>query len=128
MHDKISGYSGISMKKIGIIPFSLVKIQIYGERFIASAIAFPFRVGQVLCFGACDTRDANQHTGHPHPRGCGARTSHLTPGYVPCRLTACRIIATVQEHVLLWYRHMINKVARKSIKESPDHGHIRYRL
>jgi hypothetical protein len=49
----------------------------------------PFRGSEVLCFGACDPRAANKHTGHPHSRGGGARTSHLTPGYAPCRLTAC---------------------------------------
>ena len=47
------------IKENGIIPFSLVEIWIYGERFIASAIAFPFRVDQMVCFGACDPRDAN---------------------------------------------------------------------
>ncbi|MBO4654960.1 MAG: hypothetical protein J5644_05410 [Bacteroidales bacterium] len=29
------------------------------------------------------------HTMRPHPRGVGARSSRLTPGYIPCRLTAC---------------------------------------
>ena len=66
---------------------------------------FPFRGGQMVCFGACDTHAANKHTGHPHPRGCGARTSHLTPGYAPCRLTACRIIATARKRVALWCMH-----------------------
>ncbi|MBO4655790.1 MAG: hypothetical protein J5644_09630 [Bacteroidales bacterium] len=52
-------------------------------------MVFPFRVGQMMYFGACDTRDANKYTGHPHPRGVGARTSRLTPDYNLCRLTAC---------------------------------------
>ena len=73
----------------------------------------------MLCFGAHDFCDANQHTGHPHPRGCGARTSHLTPGYAPCRLTACRIIATVREHVALWCRHKgCSFTARRAINDS----------
>ena len=62
---------------------------IYCERFTASAVIFPFRGDQILCFGALDICAANKHTGHLHPRGGGARASHLTPGYVPCRLTAC---------------------------------------
>ena len=47
------------LKKSKLSLLVLLKYRFTG-RTVASAIAFPFRIGQVLCFGACDTRDANK--------------------------------------------------------------------
>ena len=80
-------------------------IRIYSERFIASAITLPFRGEQVMCFGACDTCAANQHTGHPHPRGCGARTS--SPGCRHSYLAPYPGLCSVQAYSLLPLRHDI---------------------
>ena len=62
---------------------------VYCERFIASAIAFPFRGGQMLCFGAYNTCAANKHTGHLHPRGKVRGTSTLPLATNPSRPLAC---------------------------------------
>ena len=51
---------------------------IYCERFIASAIAFLFRGGHVLCFGAYDTCAANKHTGIFIP-GVAVLVPHTLP-------------------------------------------------
>ncbi|MBR4535630.1 MAG: hypothetical protein IKO62_03110 [Bacteroidales bacterium] len=66
---------------------------------MASVMVSPFRGGQVLSFGACDTPAATKYTGHPYSRGCGARTSRLTPGYIPRRLTACNIIVSKRRYL-----------------------------
>ena len=62
---------------------------VYCERFIASAIAFPFRGGQMLCFGAYNTCAANKHTGHLHPRGKVRGTSTLPLATNPSRPLTC---------------------------------------
>ena len=45
-------------------------------------------------FGANDSCAATKHTGCLHPRGGGARASHLTPVCALCRPTACSDITS----------------------------------
>ena len=55
-------YLSVTPNQKGIIPFRLVEIWINGERFTAAAMIFPFRVGQVLCFGAWEMLAATEYT------------------------------------------------------------------
>lgn len=69
----------LKIQEIRLVPLPNMQTRLFF--YIASAMVFPFRVDQMMCFVANNTRAANKHTGHPHPQGHGASTSHLITGY-----------------------------------------------
>lgn len=93
--------------------FQLAKIQffinLWQKHAVFFVLDFDVPLSRRSCFVLRSTRypRREQTHGHLHSRGGGARTSHLTPGYAPCRPTACGYHNVTALHYPSTVKHVI---------------------